>query len=59
MIPKYNRADYITALQWNYGFTKAEAEEIYKAHKRNGNLNTLNLCVEGFKRNAKEAFYND
>ena len=55
----YSKSDYITALQWNYGFTKAEAERTYKTHRQNGNIESLDLCVEGFKRNANHSFYED
>ena len=53
---KYTKHEYITALMWNYGFTKREAERCYKDHINKDNLNE---CVSGFKRNAKEVFYND
>lgn len=55
----YTKNEYLDAFRWNFGFTKKEADETYKAHKRNGDLKHLDLCVEGFRRNSYKSFYND
>ena len=56
---KYAKSMYIDAIQWAYGFTKAKATNYMRKYIREGNVNTLNMLVEGFRRNAKANFYED
>ena len=56
---KFAKSMYIDAIMWSYGFTKAKAVNYYRKYKNEGNMNTLNLLVEGFKRNAKKSFLED
>ena len=56
---KYAKQTYIDAIMWAYGFTKAKATNYMRKYIREGNINTLNMLVEGFRRNAKANFYED
>lgn len=56
---KYAKSTYIDAIMWSYGFTKTNAEKYLHKYKAENNMNTLNLLVEGFKRNAQKSFYED
>lgn len=59
MMNKYAKSTYIAAIQWSYGFTKAKAVNYYRKCIREGNVNILNLLVEGFQQNAHKCFYED
>ena len=52
---KYSKAECITAIQDQYGYTKKEAEDYYKK----ADCKLLEALVEGFKGNAKKTFYDD
>ena len=56
---KYALNTYIQAIMWSYGFTRSKAYAYYRKYKMEGNINTLNLLVEGFQQNAKQSFYED
>lgn len=56
---KYSKNEYITAIMWHYGFPKGKAINYYRKYVSEGNITALNLLVQGFKSNAKSAFYND
>ena len=56
---KHTESEYINAIIWSYGFTKAKATNYMRKYIHEGNINTLNLLVEGFQQNAKQSFYED
>lgn len=52
---KYSKTECIDAIQYQYGMNKREAEDYYKT----ADCKLLETLVDGFKGNAKKAFYDD
>lgn len=53
------KKDFITAYMATFGTTKKEAVKTYSDCIKGGNVGYISAIVEGFKNQAKKAFYND
>lgn len=51
----YNKYDFVTAYTYSYGSTKKEALQVWKTT----DTKYHNAIIEGFKNDARSAFYND
>ena len=53
------RKDFITAYIVTFGATKKEAGKVYADCMKKGQTGYISAIIEGFKRSARSAFYND
>ena len=55
----YSKREYIDAIKWHFDVPTGKAEKIYNDSLKSGNVEFLDLLVEGFKGNARKVFYED